>query len=250
MKQFFTILLATCCLTAVGQVSGDFDGDNCVTTIDLIQLLGNWGACLDLNCESVEFWDYSYPTVEAGGNCWFAENLRSTRYANGDLMLTDLTSSEWSIAQIGATCIYNDSIEYLDDYGRLYNFMAVKDERGLCPSGWHVPSAFDWETVIMDFGGQFQAGTEMRSAEHWLDGIGNNESGLTLKPGGWRDGGYYYYQGDVGFYWVPDELSFTLGGSSVQDAVFSLFVGQGSMVGFISTDNEHGHSIRCVKDAE
>ena len=248
MNRFFTLLLAASCLTAVGQVDGDFDGDNCVTSVDLIQLLGNWGACLELNCESVEFWDYSYATVAAGGNCWFAENLRSRRYANGDQMLTDLTQSEWENAQVGAACIYNDSIEYLDDYGRLYNFMAVEDERGLCPSGWHVPSALDWEKVFLDFGGQFQAGTALRSAEHWLDGIGNNASGLTLKPGGWRDGGYYSYHGDIGFYWVRDELSWTAAGNFVEDVVFTMFVGQGSMAGFISIANEHGNSVRCIKD--
>ena len=97
--------------------------------------------------------------MQAGGQCWFAENLVAVEYANGEEIPSTLTDSQWNHANQGATTIYGEDAgcnDYahdidscdpqvaLEEYGRLYNWYAVDDERGLCPAGWHVPSESEW----------------------------------------------------------------------------------------------------------
>ena len=113
-------------------------------------------ATLDTSCSSVEFDGYVYTAVEIGDQCWFAENLRTMVYANGDVIPAGLTDGEWTTTTFGATAVYGegssdcynlspdvdacDEVQSLAEYGRLYNWYAVADARGLCPNGWHVPT--------------------------------------------------------------------------------------------------------------
>jgi uncharacterized protein (TIGR02145 family) len=92
----------------------------------------------------------SYPTVlYTNGQEWMAANLRTTRYANGDSLVHAPTTFEWQDALGGAWCHYaNDTANELP-YGKLYNAGAVRDERGVCPTGWHVPSLEDWNDLML-----------------------------------------------------------------------------------------------------
>lgn len=89
---------------------------------------------------SVEYDGHNDATVQIGNQCWFAENLRSTIYANGDVIPGNLSDSEWIWSDVGAQAFYDNNPSNQFAYGRLYNWYAVNDERGLCPSGWHVPT--------------------------------------------------------------------------------------------------------------
>ena len=81
--------------------------------------------------------------------------------------------------------------EALDEYGRLYNFFAVVDARGLCPSGWHIPSDEEWTVMTDGLGGVFAAGGEMKTTYGWRDGgNGTNSSGFSGLPGGLRWNNY------------------------------------------------------------
>jgi len=95
----------------------------------------------------------AYPTVvSVNGQEWMADNLRTTRYANGDSLVHAPTTFEWQDALGGAWCHYaNDTVNEVP-LGKLYNAGAVRDERGVCPAGWHVPSLEDWIglTVLID----------------------------------------------------------------------------------------------------
>ena len=81
-----------------------------------------------------------YNTVQIGRQVWMAENLRTTRYRNGEDIPYARTDEAWTIEEVGMRCAYEHDDALADRYGQLYNFYAVRDERGLCPSGWHVPS--------------------------------------------------------------------------------------------------------------
>ncbi len=92
------------------------------------------GSCAS-NSSSIEFDDYTYSVVEIGDQCWFAENLRATVYAD-DSSIPEVTgSSAWSGLSTGARCDYNNAASNVAAYGRLYNWYAVNNGSGLCPSG-------------------------------------------------------------------------------------------------------------------
>ena len=119
------------------------------------------GSCATSTCVSVEMDGHTYDVVEIGDQCWFAENLRTTVYSNGNLILNGLDGGDWLAITVGATAVYGDAIidgcqsyspdidacdeaQSLAAYGRLYNWHAVDDARGLCPAGWHVPTDWEW----------------------------------------------------------------------------------------------------------
>lgn len=97
-----------------------------------------------------------YQTSIISGQEWITENLRVTRYNNGDAILTGLSDNAWVNTTEGAYAIYphgsidglNSDAEVVSAYGILYNWYAVSDPRGLCPDGWHVPTDTEWEELI------------------------------------------------------------------------------------------------------
>jgi uncharacterized protein (TIGR02145 family) len=206
----------------------------------------------------VSYQGYDYATVLIGDQCWFAENLRNENYDNGDAIPSGLSDSDWSSTTSGATTVYGEGssscITYspdgdacdeawsLNEYGRLYNWYAVDDARGLCPSGWHVPTDGEW-TVMTDFlGGASVAGVQMMTTYGWYEN-GTNSSGFSGLPGGGRsDDGYFSDAGVNGFWWSssPD-------GSSA----WARYLDDGSE-GVYRDDNllRDGFSVRCVRDAE
>lgn len=99
-----------------------------------------------------------YNTVLIDYQCWMAENLKVSRYQNGDDIPTGLSNIDWQNTTSGAYAIYphgdvdgiNSAEEMVNAYGKLYNWYAVVDNRGLCPEGWHVPSDGDW-TILVNY---------------------------------------------------------------------------------------------------
>ena len=99
-----------------------------------------------------------YQTVIIGNQEWMAENLRVTKYNNGDAIPTGLSNEEWVNTTEGAYAIYdhnewntdgiNSPVEMVAAYGKLYNWYAVDDIRGLCPEGWSVPNDDDWAQLV------------------------------------------------------------------------------------------------------
>ena len=154
--------------------------------------------------DPVSYQGYDYVTVLIGDQCWFAENLRSENYENGDAIPANLSDGEWSSTTSGAVALYGEGsstcYDYspdgdacdeswsLDEYGRLYNWYAVDDARGLCPSGWHVPTDGEWTVMTDHLGGASVAGGQMKTDHGWYGGgNGTNSSGFSGLPGGDRD---------------------------------------------------------------
>ncbi|MGB3079964.1 MAG: FISUMP domain-containing protein, partial [Saprospiraceae bacterium] len=83
--------------------------------------------------------------VSIGCNTWMTKNLNVARYRNGEPIPKVTNSTTWASLTTGAYCYYaNDSATYAAVYGKLYNWYAVNDPRGLAPEGWHIPSDFEW----------------------------------------------------------------------------------------------------------
>jgi uncharacterized protein (TIGR02145 family) len=114
----------------------------------------------------------TYAVVKIGNQVWMAENLRSISFRDGSWMMTELYDGvEWASAGSAATCIYphsyidglNSEADVAEAYGRLYNWSAVHDSRGLCPEGWRVPNDDDWDELIEYLGGEEVAGGKLKS---------------------------------------------------------------------------------------
>ena len=129
--------------------------------------------------------------VTIGNQVWMTKNLDVDKFRNGDPIPHAKTNEEWvsySNAGEAAWCYYDDDPANGEKYGKLYNWYAVSDPRGLAPEGWHVPSDKEW-TVLTDYlGGEEKAGARMKSKNGWHDnGNGTNSSGFSGLPGGSRN---------------------------------------------------------------
>ena len=198
--------------------------------------------CL-IACDSVEFDGYEYATVAIGCDCWFAENLRSENYANGDAIPGDLSDATWGGTTSGAQAVYDNDATNVETYGRLYNWYAVDEERGLCPSGWHVPTDEEFTELTTGLGGESVAGNTMKaSATDSPSWNGTNSSGFSALPGGNRNYlGPSFGVGVSAFFWSssPD-------GSNAWDR--KLNSGFDSVIRS-SRDQRYGFSVRCLKNA-
>lgn len=206
-------------------------------------------------CEPVEFNGHSYETVGIGSQCWFSENLRTTEYANGDAIPGGLGIVNWSNTNLGAQSIPSNSQENLELYGRLYNWHAVKDSRGLCPAGWHVPTDEEWMQLEMELGLTYteahsegdrgwSAGKPLKSsATDSPPWDGSNSTGFSGLPGGLRAfDGTFWAIGGSGLWWSS---------SSCADDTKAWFRRLESNHRFIvrtSYYQRSGMSVRCIRD--
>jgi uncharacterized protein (TIGR02145 family) len=132
----------------------------------------------------------TYRTIKIGNQYWMAENLKVTRYRNGDAIPNVTDGETWAHLTAGAFCNYDNNANNVTTYGRLYNWYAVIDSRNIAPAGWHVPSDADWKTLARYLGGEDIAGGKMKETgtTHWQSPNtgATNESGFSALPGGER----------------------------------------------------------------
>ena len=210
--------------------------------------------------DPLTYWDYDYATALIGDQCWFAENLRTALYSNGDSILAGLTDGEWTSTNGGATTIYGegasgcltyspsiddcDELASLNTYGRLYNWFAVDDTRGLCPVGWHVPAAGEWNDLESYISQGFEGieGAALKAENGWNNGgNGFDEYGFTGRPGGFRtrDSGQFVEGGNTGYF-----CSSTI---NTYPSYRRLFSGSSTII-VSSSWPRAGLSVRCIKD--
>ena len=257
------LLLAPTALTAQDNPNydPDYDGDGCYSVNDILGLLPLFGSCAPFSCgDSVLFDNYWYETVLIGDQCWFAENLRTTMYANGDLIPAGLTDAEWTSATSGATAVYGEGCSFCEhnspdfdacndalslvEYSRLYNGYAVDDARSLCPSGWHVPTVGEWTQLKDYITSQGFAGTEgtaLKSTSGWDTLNGTDDFGFSALPGGVRasTNGKFDVAGTLGLWWSSS--------ADVNSADY-WFLGPSSAFLPGNAWLEYGHSVRCLMD--
>ncbi len=191
-----------------------------------------------------------YKTVKIGTQCWMKRNLKVSRYTNGDAIPTDMDNDQWSKTEEGAYSIYEDDPANDALYGKLYNHYAVTDDRGLCPTDWHVPSDEEWTTLEDFLGGSWVAGGKLKStAMQPTPGGWNspntgatNSSGFTALPGGLRgSNGGFTNVASTGYWWSSSVFS----GS----AAWNRRLGNNSSTIPRGNGNRTlGFSVRCCRD--
>jgi uncharacterized protein (TIGR02145 family) len=192
-----------------------------------------------------------YKTIVIGTQEWMAENLNTSIYRNGDPIVTGLDNSAWGSTTSGAWSYYNNDASYACPYGKLYNWFACTDARGLCPVGWHVPSDSEWTTLTNFLGGLSVAGGPLKSAGTAIDSNGlwtsmnvsaTNSSGFSGPPCGFRNNlGNYAGLGIQSYLWSSTE-SVNVGGW-----VRVLFDNNGT-VARSNNFKVGGYSVRCMRD--
>lgn len=148
--------------------------------------------------------------VTMGQQVWMTENLDVDKFRNGDPIPQAKTKEEWVKAGKNgepAWCYYDNDPANGEKYGKLYNWYALNDPRGLSPEGWHIPSDAEWLETINQFGGESEAGIKMKSTSGWFEnGNGTNQSGFKGFPSGVRgDDGTFTSLGKNGFWWSATE---------------------------------------------
>jgi uncharacterized protein (TIGR02145 family) len=202
------------------------------------------GAISPASC--IDYDGNAYPTITIGTQVWMAENLRVTHYRNGDPIPQVTDNTAWAALTTGAYCWYDNDIGINAKYGVLYNWFAVSDSRGICPSGWHVSSDAEWTILTTQLGGYDYAGGKMKSVSSlWTapNTDATNTSGFSGLPGSYRfdDGIFHWGVGYSGNWWSSTEYSSSNAWSR------SLYHYNGYVyVGSIS--KRDGFSVRCLRD--
>ena len=256
----------------------DINLDGCVQLNDLLDLLSAYGDCgaeeSAWQCgDPLEYQGYDYETVQIGEQCWFAENLRAENYRNGDAIPANLSDGEWSSTSTGAVAVYGEGLsdcngfnpdgnacdEYwsLNEYGRLYNWFAVDDARGLCPHAWSVPADGDWmelelilgldSTLLYSAGYRGDsAGIQLRDDVGWFEGgNGNDAVGYSARPAGYRyaPSGTFSQAGKYAQIWTSSTIT-------EEGAIARLLSFEEVGVKRSSMGRTRGISVRCIKDSE
>ena len=185
-----------------------------------------------------------YKTIVIGTQTWMAENLKTSKYRNGNAIPTNLSDATWQSTTSGAYTIYNNDAANNTAYGKLYNWYAVADSRNLCPNGWHVPSDAEWTNLVNYLGGSSAAGGKLKSTSSlWTapnTGV-TNESGFSGLPGGTRSINGYYNIGSNGLWWSSTVYSTT-------NAWYRYLNYSNGVLIRYNYNKQSGYSVRCLKD--
>ncbi|MFN6378102.1 MAG: fibrobacter succinogenes major paralogous domain-containing protein [Flavobacteriales bacterium] len=183
--------------------------------------------------------------VKIGRQEWMLENLNVETFRNGDKIRQAKSEDEWYEAGKegkSAWCYYNFDSTY-SVYGRLYNWYAVADPRGIAPKGFRIPNDSDWIVLTEFLGDDENIGLKLKSKEEWPQGSeGNNISGWSGLPRGFvHKDATSKYLGEVGYWW-----SLTSSGSKVASyyALYSTSQNLGKRENWKSV----GYSVRCIKE--
>jgi uncharacterized protein (TIGR02145 family) len=186
-----------------------------------------------------------YKTDKIGKQEWMFENLTVSHFRNGDTIPEARSDNEWEkYGNEGkpAWCQQENNPGKGKKYGKLYNWYAVSDPRGLAPEGWHVPTDADWLRLTTYMGGPVFAAMKMRTSG--LTGEGNKETGndFKLPAGGTRDNkGEFYGFGSYGYCWSSTELNSSMVWVRILDYLHCY-------VNSSSFSKQYGLSVRCIKD--
>lgn len=186
------------------------------------------------------------PTIVIGTQQWMSKNLEVAFYRNGDPIPQVTDGNIWVGLKTGAWCYYDNDSTQGAKYGKLYNWYAVNDSRGLAPQGWHIPSDAEWATLETTLGGSSLAGGKMKEAGTIIWGSpntgGNNNSGFAGLPGGYRfPFGIFTSPSSYGGWWSATE--------NLTNTAWYRLLGY-NIVNLSRFDpaKAHGFSIRCVRD--
>lgn len=190
-----------------------------------------------------------YKTIKYGLQEWTANNLNVSHFRNGDTIPEAKTKEEWiSLGLKGkpAWCYFDNNPENGKNFGKLYNWYAINDSRGLAPEGWHIPTNEDWRSLVKNLLGVDVAGLKLKSTTGWKSKKGTNTIGFSALPGGYRNESAEFKDLDTkGQWWSnsePVEVKKT-------NLIYSLMLNDRSVeVSYLKMTKENGLSVRCIKD--
>jgi uncharacterized protein (TIGR02145 family) len=264
----------------------DLDGDGLIGVEDLLQLLNAFGTdCPDADepetaeytCgNQVNYHSYDYATVQIGDQCWFAENLRTAMFENGDEIPSGVPDIAWQNASVPYCAVYGDDegcnaslahveacdpVISLEEYGRLYNGYVITDERNVCPSGWKVPSDEDWMILEVELGmSEDDANSsgwrgsqafDLMATYSWIANSSTyeyNSSGFTAISAGRRDkdSGDYRDAGEMTWFWSTSMIP---NGAQNQDLLWVRMLESGdSEIRRFDSFLRPGFSVRCLRE--
>lgn len=184
-----------------------------------------------------------YNTVIIGSQEWMAENLRTGKYNNGNVIPKITDNNTWVNLSGSGYCWYNnDSTTYALTYGALYNWYTI-ETGNLCPTGWHVPSDAEWSTMVDFAGGASIAGGKLKATSGWSNnGNGTDDYGYTAMPGGYRNyDGTFGYITNFGMWWSATE-------NNNNNAWLRSMYYNNNSVGRNQNAKRYGFSVRCIKN--
>ena len=205
--------------------------------------------------------DTEYYWVKIGKQIWMAENLNASFFRNGDTIAEARTNEEWTEGTYTYEtnpfwCYYNNDKANAEKYGKLYNWYAVDNERGLCPEGWHIPSDNEWKELEMVLGMSqndtdieddwrgTEEGSKLKAKCGWKSkGFGSNSSGFSALPGGRREKGGEFYKtiGLKAYFWSSTYELYNY-------VIYRQLNSNHSTVFRDHGDNDNGFSVRCIKN--
>ena len=181
--------------------------------------------------------------IKIGNQTWTTKNLDVTTYRNGDKIPQVKNKKKWAKLTTGAWCYFENKTANGTTYGKLYNWYAVMDARGLAPKGYHIPTDAEWTILSDNLGGEEEADAKMKSTSGWEEnGNGSNTSGFAGLPGGCRfPDGNFHFVGAGGTWWSSSEYS------SSSAWYRDLFPNNGKVYR-ADNDKLYGFSVRCLRD--
>jgi uncharacterized protein (TIGR02145 family) len=248
---------SSCTVQAFGSnpwVSGQ---SQIVTLAGGSQAIGSLQVCNPVGSTVTDIDGNIYSTVVIGTQEWMQENLKTKHYKNGAAIPTGLSDTLWQTTTTGAYADCDNDTSISAIYGRLYNWYAVADPRGLCPTGWHEPEDWEWNVLVKAIDPNADttciqcvqsaiAGGAMKEigTTHWAspNAGATNSSGFTGLPGGYRsNNGPYNTIGLDGYWWSATHGSTT--------SAYNRFLNYNDNYVYSSSlDKTLGFSVRCVRD--
>jgi uncharacterized protein (TIGR02145 family) len=189
-----------------------------------------------------------YKTIKIGQQVWMAENLKVTRFQNGDLIPIIEDENKWKDNNKPAFCYYNNNKSFNTNFGALYNWYAVNDIRNIAPIGWHVATSFDWMILINSLRGNDVAGGKLKESGSvfWVDNneYATNDIGFRALPGGIRfETGEFSSMFESAEFWSTTKAN---NSEARSRSIHSI----GKSIESYSNDFRCGLSVRCVKDLD
>jgi uncharacterized protein (TIGR02145 family) len=190
----------------------------------------------------------TYNVVQIGKQLWTAENLNVSKYRNGDEIPQVQDAEEWAHLETGAWCYYDNKDENGTSYGKLYNWYAFNDPRGLAPEGFYIPSDMEWKTLTKYLGGDNVAGGKMKEkGSIHFDSPNNNatnESVFSGLTGGCRDISLFSGMDKIGVWWASSEYS-----KNFSLAYYQKIFDKGESIMGDYDNKKCGFSVRLLKDS-
>ncbi len=205
---------------------------------------------LTLNGQALRDFDGNeYKAIRLGLQYWISTNLNVTHFRNGDEILEAKTKEEWikaGLDSIPAYCNFDNDEQKGQTCGKLYNWYAINDPRGLAPEGWHIPTNADWRLLVKNLLGVDEAGPKLKSMTGWRSVNVKNSIGFSAIPAGLRDSrGDFVEFKTKAQWWSNSKPIEPVQSSLIYSVVLNDFTEE---VSYRKMDKLCGLSVRILKD--